>query len=262
MNPDAHADYRRQAEQHFLGAGGSAPPGSLNASRAASGSAEHQNISLLPGEESLFAADFTPSPLLRHIKTGLVVTRDRVTVRHPQYMLFVIRVGHSESSIPIRHVCNVTIGRQLSQRRMMYAATAGFIGFFLLMSALPMMAISFLGFLLLLVALALLTFAAFQAWMARGLALIVAHGGGAIRVDVDKSEYQDMLAADNLIQQLVVATVHAESPSTPSNVAREAAAPRRPQRPSGDPRPPAPPSTLPPGPAGQRPDTPPSIWRG
>lgn len=241
MNPNGHSDYLRQAEQHF-GAG-------------TTGTSEHQNIALLPGEEALFAGDFTPSPLLRHIKTGLVVTGERVIVRHPQYMLFVIRVGHTESSTPLRHVSSTTVGRQLSQRRVLSAAVAGFAGFMMLTSSFGMMGMGPFGALLLLVAFGLLGFGAFQLWMARGLALIVTHsGGGALRVDVDKAEYPRMLEAESLIQQLL--STHRAPPASPP---RETPAPLPPQPVATRPRPPvrpAPPAQQP------RPAAPPSIWRG
>lgn len=250
MNHNPHADYLCQAEQHFDAS--TAGPVPLGARASAAPSAyEHQNIPLLPGEESLFAADFTASPLLRHIKTGLVVTRDRVVVRDPQYMLFVIKVGHAESSIPIKQVCSVTIGRLLSQRSVLYAALTGLFGFLMLMSALPMMTMSFLGPLLFLIALALLAFAAFQAWMARGLALMVSHaGGGTNRVDADKAEYQDMLQAATLIQQLVVESVRLVATEVPPTSPPAAASPTPP---------PPSPAAAPPS---QRPAIPPSIWRG
>lgn len=252
MNPNGHSDYRRQAEQHF-GVGTSTP--------GATGTSEHQNIALLPGEDSLFAGDFTPSPLLRHIKTGLVVTGERVIVRHPQYMLFVIRVGHTESSTPLRHISSTTVGRQLSQRRVLTAAVAGFVGFTMLTSSFGMMGAGPLGALLLLFSLGLLGYAAFQLWMARGLALIVTHsGGGALRVDVDKVEYPHMLEAERSIQQLVSTPTPTQMPlPAQAPPPRDTPAPP-PQQPAATrPRPPARPAP----PAQQpRPAAPPSIWRG
>ena len=257
MNPDMHADYRRQAEQHFGGAAPNREPATPRtvSPTSAPSAYEHRNIALLPGEEPLYAADFTPSPILRHIKTGLVVTADRVAVRYPQYMFFVIRVGHAESSAPIRQVCSVTTGRQLSQRRVMYAGVAGLFGFFMLMSSLSAMGFGFMGPLMLLFSLALLAFAAFQAWMARGLALIVAHGGGGtLRVDLDKAEYQDMLTADGLIQQLMVNASRAASIEAPSAPPVPAAVQTS--------APPQPRPVAQPSPSNQRPTAPPSIWRG
>lgn len=259
MSSNGHADYLRQAEQHF---GTGTPPSNARPIGGTTGTSEHQNIALLPGEDSLFAGDFTPSPLLRHIKTGLVVTGERVIVRHPQYMLFVIRVGHTESSTPLRHVSSTTVGRQLSQRRVLTAAVAGFFGFTMLTSGFGMMGMGPLGALLLLVAFGLLGFAAFQLWMARGLALIVTHsGGGALRVDVDKVEYPHMLEAESLIQQLISTPRPTPAPRASSQVPppRETPAPPPQQPVATRPRPPArptPPAQHP------RPATPPSIWRG
>jgi hypothetical protein len=255
MNPNGHADYLRQAEQHF--SAGTAPSNARPVG-GTTGTSEHQSIAVLPGEDPLFAGDFTPSPLLRHIKTGLVVTGERVIVRHPQYMLFVIRVGHTESSTPLRHVSHTTVGRQLSQRRVLYAAVAGFVGFMMLTSSFGMMGMGLLGPLLLLIAFGLLGFAAFQLWMARGLALIVTHsGGGALRVDVDKVEYPHMLEAESVIQQLL--STPTPRPSSQISPPRETPAPPPQQPVATRPRPPA----LPTPPAQHsRPTTPPSIWRG
>ncbi|MGE2716261.1 hypothetical protein ACQI4L_19580 [Mycolicibacterium litorale] len=242
MNPEAHADYRRQTAQQF----------GTDTTR------EHHNIALLPGEESLFAADFTPSPLLRHIKTGLVVTGDRIVVRHPQYMLFVIRVGHAESAIPIRQVANTVVGRQLSQRRVMYAVVSGFLGLSMLTSSVSAMG-GFLGLLMLLLAFALLGFAAFQAWLARGLALMVTHtGGGTVRVEVDKAEYERMLGADSVIQQLTVAAAPS-APTPPPQRPTAAHTPPPGQEPPQYSRPPRPAGTSAPRPQSA---APPSIWRG
>jgi hypothetical protein len=259
MNPNGHADYLRQAEQHF--GAGTAPSNSrpVAGTTGTTGTSEHQNIALLPGEDSLFAGDFTPSPLLRHIKTGLVITGERVIVRHPQYLLFVIRVGHTESSTPLRHVSSTTVGRQLSQRRVLSAAVAGFVGFMMLTSSFGMMGMGPLGPLLLLIALGLLGFAAFQLWMARGLALIVTHsGGGALRVDVDKVEYPHMREAESIIQQLI-STSNVTPRTSQVSPARETPAPPPQPLVATQPRPPArpaPPAQHP------RPATPPSIWRG
>lgn len=264
MNPDVHADYRRQAAQHFGASAGDAASARPQPTRPATGAYEHQNIALLPDEEVRFAADFTPSPLLRHIKTGLAVTNDRVIVRHPQYMFFIIRVGHAESSVPIPQICNVTTGRQLSQRRIIYAAIAGFTGLFTLMS-LPM-AGGFMGAIGLLIALVLFGFTGFQVWMARSLALIVAHGGGdAIRVDVDKNEHQAMLEADSVIQRLIVDSHRSTTARPVSDSATEALgsapAPAQPATPTPPVRPTTP-AAPPPTTPTARPSAPPSIWRG
>lgn len=226
--------------------------------------AEHQNITMLPGERNLFAADFTPSPILRHIKTGLVVTDRRVVVRHPQYIFFVIKVGYAESGTPIHQVCEVTTGRVLSRSRVMSALLSGGIGLMTLMYALPMMGFSpvagGLGFLL---ALALLAFAAFQAWLARSLSLIVSHvGGGALRVDADKSEFEDTLTAGRLIQRLLLGSDTAETSASPQSP--RVSLPHVPAQSStsAPPRLSEPPAAAPRAPlSGPPPQSPPTIWR-
>lgn len=244
VNP--HAEYNRQSAQHF----GSAVRSSV---------AEHQNISLLPDESVLFGADFTPSPILRHIKSGLAVTKDRVVVRHPQYIFFVIKVGHAESSTPIRQVCEVTTGRTLSRSRVMSALMFGFFGLFALMWGLPMMQVSPIGGLLIvLIALALLAFAAFQAWLARSLGLTVSHtGGGALRIEADKAEYGDTLTAAQLIQQLLFD----QRASTPAASDARPVAYRVPQVSSPAPTPPRPAAPRPAPVATPQQAAPPTIWR-
>lgn len=223
-----------------------------------SGDFEHQDIALLPGEQSLFAADFTASPILRHIKTGVVVTRERVVMRYPQYILLFIRVGHAESSCPIRKLSKVTVGRTLSRIRVFKALLFGGIGAMATMSGLASLTISAIGALMMLVGLALLGVAAFQLWMARSLGLTVTNDGGSIlHVDVEKAEYQDMVTAGQLIQELIRDTAQA----APSPVERFTP-------------PPAPPRPTPPPVTAERPiprqqppanrntAAPPSIWRG
>ncbi|WP_396910882.1 hypothetical protein [Mycolicibacterium sp.] len=253
---DPHDDYRVQAARHF---------GGLEPSQHRPGLAEHRNISLLPEEDVLFAADFTPSPILRHIKSGLVVTKDRVVVRHPQYIFFVIKVGHAESSAPIRQVCEVTTGRSLSRSRVMSALTFGFFGLFAFMWGLPMMQFSPIGVLVVLIALALLAFAAFQAWLARSLGLIVSHtGGGALRVEADKAEYEDTLTAARLIQQLLFGQGHS-APSEPVGPVSKPPVPVPAPAPRPAPAPVKPPEAAPTvrlSNSAPQPSAPPSIWRG
>ncbi len=239
---------------------------------------EHENIQLLPGEIRLMGADFTPSPLLRHIKTGLVITRDRVIARYPQYMFLIIKVGYAESSIPITQVCEVTTGRLLSQRRIRAALFSAIGALFILMSTASLGGpFAIIGFL---IALVLLAFAALLAWLARGLALTVGHSGsGEIRVDVDGREFDAMLQAGRLIQQLVLdrdaATPVRQTPSpspfvgqtpSPAPVVSQpfSPAPSVGEAPSAW-RPPVPapaPAPAPPQPqAPQSSPPPPSIWR-
>lgn len=235
-NYNPHADYRSQAAGQFGGP-------------AAQQVSEHSQITRLPGEETLFAGDFTSSPILRHIKTGLVVTGSRVVVRYPQYMFFLIKVGYAESSTTIPQICEVTTGRLLSRRRVMSALMFGFGGLFLLTSGMSAMG-DFFGVLMTLAAILCLAVAAFQAWMARSLGLTLSHtGGGALHVDVDKLEFAEMNTAGTLIQRLIIGAPMSPAPRAPATVVTPVVPP------APTPRTPAPSPT-----AGQA--APPSIWRG
>jgi hypothetical protein len=249
---DAHNAYRAQASQHF----GMAPTVS-----------EHQSIAILPDEEVVFGADFTSSPILRHIKTGLVVTNDRVVVRYPQYLFLFVKVGYAESSTPIQRICEVTTGRLLSRRRITSALMFGLFGLFAFMTGISE-AGGIFGMLVTLLALALLAFAAFQAWMARSLGLTVTHaGGGTLHVDVDKLEFANMVVAGNTIQRLVLGTSSATA-RPPASI--DVAAPRS-TRPAPQAPPPAVPAARPvhtsaPAPVPMQypqsaPPAPPTIWR-
>lgn len=260
---DPHASYRRQTTEHFRGRQPSVPVLTL-AGAAASGDFEHQDIALLPGEQSLFAADFTASPILRHIKTGVVVTQDRVVMRYPQFILAFIRVGHAESSCPIRKLSKVTVGRTLSRSRVFKALVFGGLGSMLAMSGLASLTVSIIGALMMLAGLVLLGVAAFQLWMARSLGLTVINDGGSVlHVDVEKAEYQDMVTAGQLIQELMLGM----SAATPSAPAVSADLPKPPPpRPSPQPRPVTVDPPVAPAPRTQassvsKPATPPSIWR-
>jgi hypothetical protein len=153
---------------------------------------EYQNIPLLPGEEILFAGDFTPSPIIRSAKSGLVVTRERVAVVHPQHIFLFFKVGQAVSSTPMEEVCEVTVGRLLSVGHVRMALITGFLGLFMLVSLGPFLG-SALG---LLGAVVLFAIAGGQLWLARRLGLTVCHRGGrTLSVEGDAIEHQAMLAA-------------------------------------------------------------------
>ena len=161
--------------------------------------AEYQNIPLMPGEQAVFAADFTPSPLARGNKVGLVVTHHRVALIHPQHMFGFFQVGHTVSSSPIAAISQITVGRLLSQHRVRRAMVAGFLGLLLLFYGSIR-----LGPELMLLAIGLFGFAAFQVWLARRLGLSIRNfGGGTLSVGVDQTEYQAMLSAASIIEQLI-----------------------------------------------------------
>lgn len=160
---------------------------------------EYQNIPLLQGENVVFGADFTPFPLRRSIKSGLVVTRERVVLRHPQYMFF-IKVGYVVESSLIRTIAEVSAGSQLSPRRVKVALITAGIG----VAMLPLAGFFGLGILL---ALVLFGVAALQLWLARSLGLTLRNfGAGTLSVGVDTTEHQAMLAAAHTIQQLMLNT--------------------------------------------------------
>jgi hypothetical protein len=181
--------------------------------------AEYQNIPLLPGEQALFAADFTPSPLARSNKVGLVVTPHRVALIHPQHMFGFFKVGYTVSSSPIATVSQVTVGRLLSQHHVRTAMLAGAFGLLLLFYG-TVGGIGGVGSMSMLLALCLLVAAAFQLWLARRLGLSIRNfGGGTLSVGVDQSEYNAMLSAAEKIQHLVAAQGSAPQPS-PMNFAQ------------------------------------------
>jgi hypothetical protein len=200
--------------------------------------AEYEKINLLAGERTLFAQDFTPHQILRHIKSGLVVTQDRVVFREPQHLLVFINVGHVECSTPISAISSVTTGSHLNSRRLMFAAGAGFIGLYgLTMSG-------FLGALSALFAVLMLAFAAFLVWSARSLASTIRNfGGGTVVVEVDSTEREAMFAAAHAINELLISggttpVVAPQRPapappvSAPAHAAPYVQAPHRPNVPS------------------------------
>ena len=230
------------------------------AGAAPSGDFEHQDIALLAGEDSLFAADFTASPILRHIKTGVVITQPRVVMRYPQFILGVIRVGHAESSCPLGKLSKVTVGRTLNRSRFLKALLFGGFGAMMTVTGIGSAAISPIGILMLLIGLVLLGIGAFQLWMARSLGLTVCNDGGTIlHVDVERAEYQDMLTAGQLIQELMLNGSAPPADRRPLPSDRPVSAPQPPR--------PAPPPAPPPRPQPAPTQTPeasvrPAIWRG
>ncbi len=170
--------------------------------------AEFQNIPLFPGEQVVFAADFTPSPILRANKSGLVVTKQRVAVVHPQHVFVFFKVGDAVHSSPIAAIAEVTVGRLVSQRRLRLAIFAGLFGTFLLFSAAGgLSGGGAFGSIGILFAFACYGAAAFQLWLARHLGLSVRNfAGGTLSVAADSTEYQAMMQAANAIQQLILNT--------------------------------------------------------
>jgi hypothetical protein len=274
--PDPHSAYRQQAAQHFGSAGPYEHPPQFAGSARGSGGLpvfdmsgtpggggpEHREIALLPGEETLFAADFTPFPILRHIKSGLVVTQRRVIVRHPQYFLFLIKTGFSESACPIERLNLVRVGRIMSRERLRTAGLYGGFGAVLLVSGLiSMIAAPTIGLLTMLLGIPMAALGAFYFWLARHLALSVFNDSGtALHVDVDKREYQNMIDVSQLIQRLVLGIEPAANRESPAPVAAVAPAP-----PAWTPAAEQPTASFPQVPArppSAGPSAPPSIFRG
>ena len=220
-SPDPHAAYRQQAAQHFDGdparehpthdGGSTSLPGGrliIDISGTGGGGPEHRQIALLPGEDTLFAGDFTQFPTLRHITSGLVVTQRRLVVRHPQYFLWFIKTGYSESACALDKLNLVRTGRTLSRNRLITAMMFGGPGVFLLLTGLTGVAIQpVIGLLILLLSMPLVAVGAVYLWLARHLALTVFNDSGtAMHIDVDKREYHQMVTAAQLIQRLILGT--------------------------------------------------------
>lgn len=151
----------------------------------------------------MFAADFTSSPILRNNKSGLIITSERLAVLHPQHIFLFFQVGHTISSVPTSKVAEVTVGRVLSRSHLRLAIYSALFGLFALsmQSALEVM----VGPLAILIALLAFGLAGFQLWLARQLGLVVQHfGGGTLSVRADRAEYQALLAAADLAQQLMI----------------------------------------------------------
>jgi hypothetical protein len=159
----------------------------------------YQSIPPLAGEQIIFAADFTSSPILSNSKSGLVVTPERIAVVHPQHVFVFFQVGHSVSSSSIDKLAEVSVGRLLSRSHLRNASVAALVGFAALVMAMFGETTYFLF--------SLLAFgvAAFQLWLARHLGLTVQHvGGGKLSVRCNRDEYQSLLAASDVVQQLMI----------------------------------------------------------
>jgi hypothetical protein len=170
----------------------------------------YQDIPQLTGEQVIFAADFTPSPILRNNKSGLIITGDRVAVLHPQHIFLFFQVGHSVSSVPIDKLAEVTVGRLLSRSHVMIGSFAALVGVYFL--ATQVMISAMMSPLSLLIVLLAFAVAAVQLWMARHLGMTVQHaGGGTLTIRADRVEHQMLLAAADLTQQLMIG----RRPATP-----------------------------------------------
>ena len=159
----------------------------------------YQSIPSLAGERIIFSADFTSSPILASSKSGLVVTPERIAVVHPQHLFLFFQVGHTVYSSPIEKLAEVSVGRLLSRSHVRAASVAAFAGFATLVMA---MFGETTYFLFTLIAFGV---AAFQLWLARHLGFTVQQvGGGRLSVRCTRDEYPSLLAAADVLQQLMV----------------------------------------------------------
>jgi hypothetical protein len=162
----------------------------------------YQSVPPLAGEQVIFAADFTSSPILTNNKSGLLITPERLAVVHPQHVFVVFQVGQTISSSPIDKLAEVTVGRLVSQSNVRAASVAALLGFALLSMGSIMGAAGGSSVFL---ALILFGVAAIQVWLARHFGLTVQTvGGGRLAVRAQRDEYQALLAAADILQQLIV----------------------------------------------------------
>ncbi|MDH6247102.1 hypothetical protein [Mycobacterium sp. OTB74] len=168
---------------------------------------EVSNIPLLPEETILFSADFTPSPIIRSRKNGLLITDKRVAIIHPQHVLVFVRVGHTVSSTMHDKFAQVTVGRLMSRHHIWLALVFGGLGLYSFMVGGAMLDGygGGMGFLAMLAMVVFFGLAALQLWLARQLGLTVVNTGGHhMTVAVDSAEHQHMLVAAEMIQQLAL----------------------------------------------------------
>lgn len=161
--------------------------------------AAYQSIPPLAGEQIIFCADFTNAPILSNSKSGLVITPERIAVVHPQHVFQFFHVGDTVSSAPIDKLAEVSVGRLLSHAHVRNAVVATLAGLAGLVTA------SFGETTYFLFGLLAFAVAALQIWLARQLGLTVQHvGGGRLGVRCTRDEYQALLAAADILQQLMI----------------------------------------------------------
>jgi len=75
-------------------------------------------VPLVQGEKLLFRAEFTPHPILRHLKTKLVITDRRVVTRQPMTWFVFFRKGFHQSACPLEHISQFSYGDRNHGRRL------------------------------------------------------------------------------------------------------------------------------------------------
>jgi hypothetical protein len=192
--------------------------------------AEYDNVALLPGEQVAYAADFTPHRLRPDIKSGFVVTKDRIVVRHPQHIFLFIPAGYVETSTPLGAVAAVSTGSHLSEQRVMAGSICVLVGIAALTSGLAAG-----GGFMAAIAVVLLGVAAYLFWSARTLGMTVRNVGGShVAVQVDGEERSTILAAATAVQQQVSAWSRPSPPPAAATApaTRAPSLPPRPQTPA------------------------------
>lgn len=107
-------------------------------------------VALVPGENVLYQAEFTPHPFLRHVKTKLVITDRRVIARRPLTWFLFFRKGFHQSSCPLEHVSQFSYGDRRYGARLVFGTLLCLtivglpIGIYLIMAA-RVIALSFHG---------------------------------------------------------------------------------------------------------------------
>lgn len=82
------------------------------------------SIALVPGEQVLFVSEFTPHPILTHLKTKLVITDRRIISRRPTTWFVFFRRGFYQTSCPLEHVNLFSYGVRQHGRRLVYGILA------------------------------------------------------------------------------------------------------------------------------------------
>lgn len=137
-------------------------------------------MSLVPGEQVRYRAEFSPHLILSHLKVHLVATDRRVMVHEPHTLFGVIEHGYLERSSPLPTVCEVTASYRVETRKIIWGIGMVLVGLFLLFTV---------GGFVVLGALALFAAAAWQFLTCRVLGVFVRnHGAGVLVARAGRAE--------------------------------------------------------------------------
>lgn len=163
-------------------------------------------ITLTPGESLRFSTLFSPHLILSHLKVTLVVTDRRVVVRRPNTIFGAIPLGFIEKSTPIRHVSQVTVGEEVSTKKLLYGIGAVLSGLLSLFGG--AFAAGPTGILL---GLIMLPLAAYFFLTARELGIWVRnHGAGVLLAPAGGGERQLVEQAGKILNELLFGDSMAE----------------------------------------------------